>query len=271
MITAILTDPEARAGDDRIGSVAQRELRPSARAGSVHGQSSARPERHADRDQRQLITAAQNWARICSTRPACSATSRRSTAPRADCSGRSFRFIRRRPPPTAPTSSTPILYGALDKGTTVNLTPFVQQAGSTTSLAELHQLGFPAQLDVGQPGAGGDGCGERGDHADGQSAGRALRRADVGRISNHSVRGDRHMFSRRGFIRSRRGFGGIAGAASLRLAAGAGAERPELSRAGVRVPVRRQRFEQHRHPHGRRQLPGVHLDSRQPGADRPAS
>ena len=100
---------------------------------------------------------------------------------------------------------------------------------------------------------------------DGQSAGRALRRSDFERVSNHSL-GDRLDALTTRFYSSRRGYGGNAGAASLRPASGHGAEQRELSRAGVRVPVRRERFEQHRDPDGRHQLPSVHVDSRQPGA-----
>ena len=79
------------------------------------------------------------------------------------------------------------------------------------------------------------------------------------------------MFSRRGFIRVGAASVGSLALAAVRTAAGAGAERAELSGAGVRLPVRRKRFEQHHHSHGRHQLPGVHVDSRQPRADRGAS
>jgi hypothetical protein len=59
-------------------------------------------------------------------------------------------------------------------------------------------------------------------------------------------------------------FGGhrLAGPSPFRFAAGPGAERPGLSSAGLHFPVRRQRFEQYRRAHGRRQLQRLYLDSR---------
>ena len=163
---------------------------------------SARPERDRRRDQRRSTTTRPRWAKICSTRPACSAISRRSTAPRTACSVRSFRSTPRRPRPIAPISSTRILYGTLDKSTTVNLTPFVSQAGDTSDSAQLHQLRIPAQLHVG------DARSRRPPTRStprrtpiGEGAGRALRRADLERVSNHSVRRNHIMFTRRGFIR----------------------------------------------------------------------
>jgi hypothetical protein len=74
------------------------------------------------------------------------------------------------------------------------------------------------------------------------------------------------MLSRRGFIRRGAATVGTLALRPFGLLPAHGAERRELSRAGVRVPVRRQRFEQHGHSDGRHQLSGLHLDSRQPGA-----
>ena len=94
-----------------------------------------------------------------------------------------------------------ILYGADRQGH--NGEPDALRAASRQHhfLAELHQLSLPARLDVACAGTGGDGCGECGVHSNGQSAGRALRRPDVGRVPNYSL-GDRQMLSRRGFIRA---------------------------------------------------------------------
>ena len=187
--------------------------------------------------------------------------------PQADCSVRSFRFIRRRPRRTGRTSFRTALYGSLDSTTKLNLTPFVVRARQRKRPARLHQLRFPARHHVVEPDAGGHGCGQCAVDGHREGAGRAVRGADLQRISSGSVKGNHHVFTSR--IHSRRhGFGGIAGLAAVRIVAGAGAERVRIIGAGVRLSVRRQRFEQHDHSHGRHQFPGLHLDSRQPRADR---
>ena len=79
------------------------------------------------------------------------------------------------------------LYGTLDKSTTVNLTPFVQQAGTIEILlnyissvflhgamsANLYKAAYTAAC--------------RPEKRVGAGAGRALRRSDIGRIPNHPV------------------------------------------------------------------------------------
>ncbi len=101
VITAILTDAEARAGDTAPSAITPNfgHLREPI---LLHGQSSARLERNRCARPTASPTPPPTWARSCSTRPASSATSLRSPAPKRVCSGRSSKSIRRRPPPIEP-------------------------------------------------------------------------------------------------------------------------------------------------------------------------
>ena len=165
------------------------DFRPHARAGAVHGQSSARLERHAGRQQRYLQRHHGNGQKICSIRPAYSATSRRSIAPKKGLLGPEFQIYSTQTAADRADIVNSALYGTLDKGTTVNLAPFVaasrrrqRPCSKYIGCVFLHGS-MSAALQQ-----GGYRCGERGRHADWQSAGRALRRSHFGRIPDHSVR-----------------------------------------------------------------------------------
>ena len=58
------------------------------------------------------------------------------------------------------------------------------------------------------------------------------------------------MFSRRNFIRVGAASLGSLALAALRRNPRAGPDGIGLSRPGLRIPLRRQRFQQHHHPHG---------------------
>ncbi len=91
-----------------------------------------------------------------------------------------------------------ILYGTLDKSTTVDLTPFEQ--GDVSSMVGYDQLRISASPHVERPEASGHSGRQRRERREGSGAGRALHRADVGRIPDRAI-GRMSMFSRRNFIR----------------------------------------------------------------------
>ena len=108
----------------------------------------ARPERDARRQQRDLQRRDADWAKTCSTRPACSAISRRSLAPKRVCSAPSFRSIRRRPRPTARRYRQ---FGDLTARSTRaprSISRLSCSRPATRLAAQLHQLRFPASAHV---------------------------------------------------------------------------------------------------------------------------
>ena len=123
VITAILTDPEARAGDDATAASGQPDVRPPARAGSVHAQSAARPECHADREQHHLLR------HLGTRRGSVQRTQRVQllfaavSHPRRIARARSFRSTTTQTAADRADIVNAILYGTIDKGTTVNLAP----------------------------------------------------------------------------------------------------------------------------------------------------
>ncbi len=154
VITAILTDPEARAGDD-----------PSAAVSATFGHLREPVLFMANmlRGLNATLTATSRHRHRCHqhgrepVQPP-SVFSYFSPQNRGPGSARlpNFRSTRRRPRRIARTWSTPRSYGALDKGTKVNLTPFIGEAGEHRESARLHQLHFPAsqhvaRIDAGRP------------------------------------------------------------------------------------------------------------------------
>ena len=194
VITAILTDPEARAGDDPTASVDQPELRPHARAGPVHAESAARPEwrrsppnsaiySDTSRNGRESVQRTQRLQLFLA------AVSHR----KADCSGRSFRSIRRRPRRIAPTSSTRFCMARSTKAH--------GESDAVRAASRQHQLrcsATSARCSCTVP------CRPTLEEAatdavnaastpTAQSASRALRRSDFGRVPNHSLRRSAQM------------------------------------------------------------------------------
>ncbi len=106
VIHAILTDPEARAGDT-ISDANRAHLWSHARAGSVRCESFARLRRNGYAAPATSRPRQQIWASSFFTLPAFSVTFRRNIEPAWVFSARSFRSTRPRPPRTARTRSTP--------------------------------------------------------------------------------------------------------------------------------------------------------------------
>ena len=128
----------------RPKSSGEREFRPSARAGSVHGEPAARVERDRYRNQLAQFRCEPNGPGPVQCRPACSVIFRRRTGPKAGCWVPSFRFTRRRLHPTGRTSSTRRSTGRSTARRTQS-DAVRRQSGGRPRSARLHQLRIPAR------------------------------------------------------------------------------------------------------------------------------
>ncbi len=88
-----------------------------------------------------------------------------------------------------------ILYGTKATGFKVDLTPFVNQATDTTTLLNYISSIFLHGAMSSDLEAAATTAVKFGDHANGESAGGALRRPHLQRISNHSVKESKNVFT----------------------------------------------------------------------------